>query len=74
MNYIALIPAIVELIKSVEVMLPLAQGKEKLGAVLSAITTVTGEAGDLAPKLSPLISAIVTLLNLLGVFKKSTAQ
>ena len=73
MNYIMLIPTIIDLIKSVEILLPASSGKDKLDAVLTAITALTGEAVNLAPKLTPLISTIVTALNLLGVFSKKAA-
>ena len=73
MNYITLIPTIIDLIKSVEILLPASSGKEKLDAVLTAITTLVGEVTDLAPKLTPLISAIVKGLNVLGIFSRKPA-
>lgn len=70
MNYLALIPTIIDLIKSIEILLPASSGKEKLDAVLSAISILTGQAADAAPKLIPIINTIVTALNVLGVFSK----
>jgi len=70
MNYLVLIPTIIELIKSIEILLPQSSGKDKLAAVIAAVANIAGEASDIAPKLTPLISAIVAGLNILGIFKK----
>lgn len=71
MNYIALIPTIINLIKAVEVFLPQSAGVDKLNAVLSAIQNIIGAGAEVAPQLTPLINATVQGLNALGVLKKA---
>lgn len=74
MNYLAIIPTIVSFVKAIEDLMPTSTGKEKLEAVVTAIEAVFGALTDNLPKIEGLIGVIVKAFNLLGVFKKKTAE
>jgi hypothetical protein len=67
MNYLTLIPAIFQIVKMIEELMPESKGKEKFDA---AVATVASTYGTIAPAVPTLINNAVTLLNLAGTFKK----
>lgn len=71
MNYLALIPTIVEIIKTVEQLMPEGgRGKEKLAAVRAMVEGVYGDITGAWPQIETVIGLFVRLANLSGKFKK----
>lgn len=67
-----IVPALIGLIKSIEEALPEAGfGKDKLEAVRKIIESTYEGAAEIWPTLEKVISAIVTMFNAVGIFKKS---
>ena len=72
MNFIILLPIIINAIKAVEELLPNSPGKEKFDFVVQTLETVTGAAVDNLPALEKYVSVIVSMLKVLGIFKAKT--
>lgn len=69
---VQLIPALISLIKAIEDALPAAGlGAEKLAAVRKIIEATYEGAAEIWPTLEKVISAIVSMFNAVGIFKKS---
>lgn len=67
---VQLIPAIIQLIKTAEELIPIPQqGKSKLDFVLGVITETASEVGDLIPEITKLIDRIVAVHNATGAFR-----
>lgn len=67
-----LIPSIIAAVRAAEDFVPIpGQGKSKLDFVLGVITDVYEGAKDLIPGVIKIISRVVDLGNLTGVFKSS---
>lgn len=69
---VQLIPALIELIKTLEIALPNAgMGSEKLKTVRQIIEAAYEGAAEIWPTVEKVISALVGLFNAAGVFKKA---
>ena len=73
MNIIALIPTIIDIIKALEQLMPESAGKQKLDILIATIETTVGEVIENKPALEKLVSAIVSILKVVGVFKSRSA-
>lgn len=68
---VQLIPAVIEIVKTVETMFPLpGAGQEKLKLVRELLTTAHEGLEGMWPTLEKLIAAVVSFANSVGVFKK----
>lgn len=71
MNYLILIPTIIEIVKTVEKLMPEGgKGKEKLAAVRAMVEGVYGDVSAAWPQIETVISLFVRLANVAGVFKR----
>lgn len=71
MNYIALIPQIIEAVKTVEKLLPEGgRGKEKLAAVRAIVEGAYGDIAAAWPNIEVVIGLFVKFANASGLFKK----
>jgi hypothetical protein len=71
MIVVQLIPAVIEIVKTVESMFPIpGAGKEKLKLVREMLTAAHGGLEDIWPSIERIVSAIVNFANAVGVFKR----
>lgn len=73
MNILTLIPVVIQAVKAIEELLPNSAGAEKLKAVIDTIEAIYGTVLENVPAMSKFISAVVSIANALGVFKKKAA-
>jgi hypothetical protein len=73
MNYLVLIPLLIQLISAVEQLMPNAAGSAKFNAVIAAIEQVFGSVASQLPALQAIATSVVNAYNATGVFKKVTA-
>lgn len=72
MNYLTLIPTVIEIVKTVEKLMPEGgKGKEKIAAVRAMLEGVYGDISDKWPQIETVINLFVRLANLSGLFKKA---
>lgn len=69
MQYVLIIQSLLSLIKAIEEFMPNSTGKEKLDAVLVALTGLYGE----VPNVTPVINTFVATLHAAGIFVKKPA-
>ena len=69
---IKLIPAVIEIIKTVEAMFPIpGAGKEKLKLVHDMLSEVYGNLETMWPTIEKIVAKVVEFANAVGAFKKS---
>ena len=67
-----LIPALITALKAIEEAIPgSGKGEQKLSAIRGILEAVDGSITSLWPQISSVISALVTLFNNTGIFKKA---
>ena len=72
LTILALIPRLIEAIKSVEAAVPLSgKGKEKMEAILDIMKDTGEDISGILPLISKTISRLVSLFNQTGVFQKA---
>ena len=71
--YLKIVPALFELIKSVEAALPEgSKGKEKLDLIEKLLESAYTEVSTMWPAISQAIGVIVTFYNAMGIFTKKS--
>lgn len=71
MNYLILIPTLIEIVKTVEKLMPEGgRGKEKLAAVRAMVEGVYGDVSAAWPNIEGVITLFVRLANVTGVFRR----
>ena len=73
MNYLLLLPIIIQAIKAAEELLPESVGKEKFSFVVDTLEMVSGVAVSNVPALEKYVTVIVTLFKFLGIFQSKSA-
>ena len=70
MNYLQLIPMLIEIIKAIELAMPQSPGKDKFEAVILAVEGVVGSVQTALPQITPVINALVKSFAIVGLFTK----
>ena len=67
-NILKLIPIIIGVVQSIEVLLPAGSSKDKLEAALKAVESIYGAIGEGVPAATKFIAVVVAALHSLGLF------
>ena len=69
MNYLQLIPQVIALVQSLEIMLPDTPGKQKFEMLIKSIEDITQSKVDDSSLLEKFVTTIVNIAKIFGVFK-----
>lgn len=70
MDYVRLVPTIINSVKAIEALMPQSSGKDKLDAAIKMIEEVYGVVSENLPQIIAFITTLVSLFNSIGIFKK----